>query len=94
MTTPNPAIDVRVDMVNGNFELNKESKAFMNFAREECAALAKKLGDARPPTADVGRFIAALDHLQILKNLLCDSVIIGNELENRKKRKLDGGDKQ
>ena len=85
----NPAIDVRVDMINGMFDLDKDTKDFMNLARQECAALASKLNAARPLTVDVGRFIAALDHIQYVKNLLCDAAILGNELDNRKRRKVE-----
>lgn len=85
--TGNDAIDVRVDMINGQFELDQETLLFMKIARVECAALADKLNKARPATLDVGRFIAAIDHLQQVKNILCDSAIIGGEMSNRKKRK-------
>jgi len=85
----NPAVDVRIDMINGMFDRDQDTLDFMKLAQTECAAMATKLNAARPATIDVGRFIAALDHIQYVKNLLCDAAILGKELENRKKRKVD-----
>lgn len=90
----NPAetIQIRVDMLNGSFDLDPETLAFMKLSRETIAAAADTLNKARPQNANVGRFIAAIDHLQQTKNLFCDAVILGNEEENRKlakKRKAE-----
>lgn len=83
------AISVRVDMINGQFDLNDETTKFMKLVREKHSQLAKELQDAAPETCDVGRFIAALDSLQHTKNLFCDSAIIGSETTSRKKRKIE-----
>ena len=78
-------------MINGQFDLDAETIAFMKLARETISEAAEKLSKARPQNANVGRFIAAVDHLQQSKNLFCDAAILGNEEANRtaaKKRKL------
>lgn len=84
---PAEAIQVRVDMINGQFGLDEETLKFMRLVREEIAALAEKLSKARPESANIGRFIAAVDHLQQTKNLFCDAAILGNEEDNRAKKR-------
>lgn len=79
-----PDIDLRVDLINGNFELNDESIIFMTLVRTRIHDLAVELVDACPDDANVGRLIAAIDHLQLTKNLFCDAIILGNEARNRK----------
>lgn len=83
------AISVRVDMINGQFNLDQPTLDFMKLVREKTSTLGQELRDAAPATCDVGRFIAAMDSLQKTKNLYCDAAIIGKESSNRKKRKLE-----
>jgi hypothetical protein len=82
------AVKLRADMVNGQFTLDANTTAFMALVRVEFGTLAQRLAERAPPTCDVGRFIAAIDHMQQTKNLFCDSAILGIENETRKKRKL------
>ena len=88
MSSPkdNPAVKLRVDMVNGNFELDQESLDFMKLVREKIAEVAETLRERSPDHCDVGRLIAAIDKLQEAKNTFCDAAILGNEKENRIKR--------
>lgn len=82
-----PAVQVRADMINGQFEVSAETSEYMTLVRKTLADAASILKNAAPAHTDVGRLIAALDSLQHTKNLFCDAVLIGNELETRKKRK-------
>lgn len=81
------AVQLRVDMINGQFETSAETTAFMRTVRAEIAAVAKRLSETAPETCDTGRFIAALDLLQQAKNVLCDSALLGGEASARKRRK-------
>ena len=83
----NEAIKLRADMIDGQFELDTNTVAFMTWIRQACAALAQEARQRAPDTCDVGRLIAAVDHLQQTKNLFCDAVILGHEATERKKRK-------
>jgi hypothetical protein len=80
------AIDIRVDIINSVITLDDDTKEFMMIASAEIAAAAKTLASKRPPTADFGRFIAAIDTLQQAKNLFWDSATIGAEDSKRAKR--------
>lgn len=55
----------------------------MAAVRINIATVANELRVLAPGTCDVGRFIAALDHLQQAKNLFCDSAILGLEAKRR-----------
>ena len=81
------AVKVRADMINGQFVINEETTKFMTQVRKVLGQAGMDLAAAAPDHVDVGRLIAALDSLQHTKNLFCDAVLIGNEAENRKKRK-------
>lgn len=83
------AVKLRIDFINGQFPLDKPTTDFMAFVRAEMAATARRIAERSPDSCDVGRFIAAMDHLQQAKNLLCDSAILGLEANARKKRKTD-----
>lgn len=85
----NEAAVLRADFINGQFELNDETKEFMNWVRTECGKLAHEALARAPTTTNPGRFIAALDSLQATKNLFCDAVIQGNEEDAREKRKQE-----
>ena len=92
MTTPiseNPAVALRRDLIDGNFELDAETVTFMKVARTELARSARAIVDAAPSTADVGRVIAFLDKMQDAKDTVCAAAIIGDESSKRadKKRK-------
>lgn len=83
----NDALQLRVEFVNGQFDLDADTLEFMKVVRAEIAGVAARLRDVAPETCDVGRFIAAVDHLQQTKNLFCDSAILGCEATTRKRRK-------
>lgn len=83
------AIVLRKDMIDGKFDLDENTTAFMKLVREKLAQAAAEIVDGAPATCDVGRLIAALDAIQHAKNLLCDSSILGCEAETRKKRKAE-----
>ncbi len=79
----NPVIKLRCDLLNGNFELDKETVAFMRFAREELSRAANAICAAQPQNADIGRMIAFLDKLQDAKDTVCAAAIIGDESAKR-----------
>jgi hypothetical protein len=79
-------IQLRVDLINGQFELDQKTKDFMVEVRINIATVANELVNLSPGTCDVDRFIAALDHLQQAKNLFCDSAILGLEAKRRKEQ--------
>jgi hypothetical protein len=82
----NESVKLRVDMIDGMFQLDDATKDFMTRVRTEVAALAARLAATAPATCDVGRFIAATDHLQQAKNLYCDAAILGREAANRREK--------
>lgn len=84
-----PAISLRLDMIDGTFDLDSETTAYMATTRKAIAELAKSLAASAPSTCDVGRLIAAIDHLQQAKNILCDSAILGCEAETRKRKRVN-----
>ena len=84
-----PAIKVRIDMVNGQFDLKDEDVAYMKLVREQTSQLAKKLAEEAPKTSNIGRIIAATDALQQVKNLYCDAAILGREEANRRSEKTE-----
>lgn len=79
----NDVFQLRVDLINGQFELDQKTKDFMAAVRINIAIVANQLSNLAPGTCDVGRFIAALDCLQQAKNLFCDSAILGLEAKRR-----------
>ncbi len=79
-------IKLRVDFLNGTFDLEDDTKAFMNTARSEMETAARKIYEGRPKNFDYGRFIAAVDAMQHAKNLFCDSAILGSEHAKRASR--------
>lgn len=91
---PKDAVQVRVDMINGHFELSEETVQFMNFVRTASAEFAQQMVARAPATCDIGRLIAAVDHIQATKNLFCDAAILGNETDSRKKRKAAEAEKK
>lgn len=84
----NPALALRVDLIDGQFDLSGETLAFMNAVRTEIKKTARLIVSMAPRDCDTGRLIAAVDSLQHTKNLFCDAAILGCEAEARKKRKL------
>lgn len=88
MSTPaDESIKLRIDMLNGHFDLTAPTTDFMNIVRQEIERTARTLNETRPADVDIGRFIAAIDHLQQAKNLFCDSVILGEEAQTRRKKR-------
>lgn len=83
----NEAVKLRVEMIDENFDLGEEELKFIKLSRELISELADKLSKACPTNANVGRFIAAIDHLQQTKYLVSDAVTLGAEEDNRKRRK-------
>ena len=79
-------IKLRVDFLNGTFDLEDDTKAFMNMARFEIETAARKIYEGRPKKFDYGRFVAAMDAMQHAKNLFCDSAILGSEHAKRASR--------
>lgn len=89
-TAPAPAdetIQLRIDMIDGRFDLDSDTVVYMNYARKRIQELAKELNNVRPANFDNGRFIAAIDHLQQAKNLFCDAAILGDEAARRRKKR-------
>ncbi len=84
----NETISLRVDMINGLFELSEEETKFMNFVRDTISKTAEDITKHAPSTCDVGRIIAGVDALQHAKNLFWDATVLGKDADNRKKRKM------
>lgn len=74
----NGAIDARVAMVNGNFNLPDETLQAMKRIREITASAASEIQKVMYSGVryDTGRAIATLDFLQIVKNTGCDALIL------------------
>lgn len=72
------AVAARVKMVNGQFDLPAQTLKSMGEIREAVAETAEKIAASveRNEKHDIGRLIAALDHLQQAKNIACDSLIL------------------
>lgn len=83
----NPAIALRRDLINGQFDLEPGTTDFMRGAREELARAAKTIVDALPANADIGRVIAFLDKLQDAKDAVCAAAVIGSEAAVRAEKK-------
>lgn len=73
------AIEKRVALVNGDFDLTPVTLEAMRDIREAAGAYAREL-DAifhrEGVTFDVGRVIATMDHVQQTKLLACDAVAL------------------
>ena len=71
-------VEARVELINGNFDLPKESVDAMRTVRSVISEAAKKLRVAveAAPKHDKGRLIAALDSLQHAKDTACVSLIL------------------
>lgn len=89
-----PAVAVRADMINGRFELDEKTVTYMDRARVQIQACVESLKSDAPSTIDVGRLIAFIDAMQAAKNILCDAVILGSELDTRKRARTEAGDKE
>lgn len=72
------AVAARVKMVNGHFDLPAQTLTSMGEIRGVVAEAAEKMAASVEcnDKYDVGRLIAALDHLQQAKNIACDSLIL------------------
>ena len=69
--------DARAAMINGNFTLPEQTLKSMKRIREVTAQAADEINKIlKSDNHDVGRRIAALDHLQQVKNIACDSLIL------------------
>lgn len=79
----NPAVQVRLDMIDGMFDLRAETTDYMKSVRKSVSDVARSVVEGAPEDVDVGRIIAALDALQQVKNVLCDAAIIGSEKTKR-----------
>ncbi|CAH6420041.1 Hypothetical protein UVM_LOCUS32 [uncultured virus] len=69
--------EAKVAMINGRFELPKETLIAMDQIRAAAAEFADKLVKITAGVKkDGGRFAASIQKLQSLKNVACDSVIL------------------
>lgn len=91
-TAADEAINLRIDLLNNQFELDPETVAFINLVRERTQALARELYAARPTNYDPGRFVAATDGLHHAAGLFCDAVVLGDELSRRRKKRAVSND--
>jgi hypothetical protein len=77
VVTRSAAVQARLDMTNGNFNLPDETLAAMKEIRAACSeAQAKVVESVEKVKFDTGRLIHTLDLLQQVKNCACDSVIL------------------
>jgi len=72
------AVEARVEMINGMFDLPDATREAMKHVRAatETAARAVRAAVEAAPAHDKGRLIAALDALQAAKNVACDALIL------------------
>lgn len=73
------ALEKRVAMINGRFELDKPTLDAMNEIREISDAYARTLHcifTRAGLKADIGRAIATVDAVQACKNMACDALIL------------------
>jgi hypothetical protein len=74
------ALEKRVEMVNGYFDLSAETLQAMKDVRAASEAYARALHEIfkRGLPVDTGRAIATIDHVQLCKNMACDALILPN----------------
>ena len=92
-----PIIALRLDLINGQFDLEPETTDAMRAARAILAKAGRDVIAVMPKHADIGRTIAFLDMLQAAKDTVCVAAIIGDETKNRagqrkRKERIDDAD--
>lgn len=76
------AIEARVALINGNFELAEPQTRFMGIVRQALSNAANEIKSNLPVDDqgqgqyDVGRIVAGLDSLQASKDILCAAAIL------------------
>ena len=80
-TTKTPVqdpVEKRIEMINGYFDLPTETVQAMKDVRAASETYARALGEIfkRGHALDTGRAIAAIDHIQLTKNVACDALIL------------------
>ena len=71
-------LSARVEMINGRFDLPDATLDQMREIRAACQRCARLLKAAfdEAKDKDIGRCIAAIDALQLAKNIACDALIL------------------
>jgi hypothetical protein len=82
-TRSQESVNARVKLINGNFALPDDVSPFMKLVRETLSEAAQRITDQLPNTVDPGRLIAALDQLQIAKNMFCDAAILPHHVTQK-----------
>ena len=77
-----PAINARVKLINGYFDLPADTPPYMKAVREAISGAAQKIQAALPAAYDAGRVIAGLDKLQEAKDTLCVAAILPHAGKN------------
>ena len=78
-----PPVQLRVDMINGVYDLTETETEFMRVVCNELAQAAQNIMSRAPPHCDTGRLIAFSDALLHAKHIAHDAVIIGSESKKR-----------
>jgi hypothetical protein len=71
-------LEARVEMINGRFDLPKETLEAMDQIRKATETASREIHRAATlvPKYDKGRLIATMDLLQQAKNTACDALIL------------------
>jgi hypothetical protein len=69
-------------------EYPQETNEFIRTMDEACEKLGALAAEKVPADCDVGRFIAALDHLVTLRHMFWNAAKIGSVIETRKRRRV------
>lgn len=78
-----PIIALRLDLINGQFDLEPETPDSMRAVRAILQKAARDVIAVMPKHADIGRTIAFLDAVQAAKDTACVAMILGDETKNR-----------
>lgn len=87
--TTNPAVQLRLALINDTCVVDDDAKKYTKDARKAIAELSNKLVNDAPNNCEVGRLIAALDHLRQAAAAFDEAATLGSEAENRKRARTD-----
>jgi hypothetical protein len=82
------AIDAKLDMINGRFDLPEETVEAMKLIRESLSEVANKVRDNLDQKGikyDVGTMIRFVALIQDAKNLACDAIILPHAPKRQKR---------
>jgi len=90
-----PAIAARLDLIDREFisatPIDQEAIDQLAVIRSQCSSAARTIVEKLSPETDVGRTIAMLDTFMHVKQVGYDAVLLGVELESRKRKAAGSG---